>query len=184
MLHELTKARARSFASWEDFVSHAANTIESASPGTAARGVYVFRFANESPEPIYDYPNDSSRRQVVVQPGGSTIRTGKFEGGCRRRFMEYDAHLHKRPPDSAQVVRAIRDCFEGCHVLTVPPPHSTRDVETRWRKAIDDEFLRKHNLLAGKGGERRYLRPGAWTPEISNQFREFLDRLGPRLCAV
>lgn len=57
------------------------------------RGVYVHYLRNDHEHPVYDR---NRRGKLLILPGRTTIKFGKFEGGLIARRSEDARHFHRR----------------------------------------------------------------------------------------
>jgi hypothetical protein len=152
VLHEIAKSRLESVRSREEFLSLVCGTV-----GDADHGLYVFLFANDSDEII-----DDNHGKVAVHPRGLTLRPGKFQGGCRKRFSGYWRDVQRTGRDGRKE-SALLGCLRGLYVLT-DLPKSAAALESEWSSDIDD-FLTAYDLSAepSRRSELRYLHRDSWT---------------------
>jgi hypothetical protein len=121
------------------------------------RGLYVQYLENSGAEPIYDRNRGG---KLLVRPGGTTIKIGKFENGFLARRSQDAVHMHRRPADMtephkpyceefgyAPALGTYMECLRRVYLLNLgsSPKEVVRRAEKELRTDVD-KFLRSRGL--------------------------------------
>lgn len=125
----LEMAKPQGTPAWEEVPGNLAGPH-----GEIRQGLYVFLFRNDAEDDVLD---NNSKKKVVVNRRGLSMKPGKFERTLLARLANYNAHLHRVEP--AQPFRpAFWDCFISGHVLDLSdaePFPAARIFEPYWVEA-------------------------------------------------
>jgi len=183
MLHEISTPTLKGTGQWD------VPTAICGEFGTIGQGLYVFVFANDSDEDVYD---NNPTPKVVVPRRGRSLRAGKFEQGLALRMQNYNAHLHRRDTNGMQRW-VLQECFRSGLLLDLagaedPIPAPARVFERYWTDAVA-AFLDANRLLSPsmEGNARsdwRLLRGERWTPDVQAELRSYLADVSARIFAM
>lgn len=170
---------------------------------TVHRGLYVQYFENRGADPVYDRNGESrGRGKQLVEPGGTTIKIGKFENGFLARRAQDAIHMHRRPASVANPPTRYSDefvyapalgtyleCLKRIYVLNLGslPKAIVRRAEQDLRTDVD-AFLTNHGLpVRDFLGDWRLLSepvPADLLPMVDAWVRSEFERLRARYSAA